>query len=187
VRPMDFTGRPMKGMVFVEPGGLHRLPARARAGPRRCREPPTATAIGRTARVSGIPGPRGMTQQRPQPSQRQSLMAGADHEVPSPRRAPQPMRGLEVPQEVAEALGGGKQPTVTITINAHSWRSRVAIMRGRRLGRRLICNRHAHAPVIRRPDSIVDAAPVQAYAPVSRHSRYRQSRRRWQARRLTRS
>jgi hypothetical protein len=22
VRPMDFTGRPMKGMVFVEPGGL---------------------------------------------------------------------------------------------------------------------------------------------------------------------
>ena len=25
VRPMDFTGRPMKGMVFVEPGGLHGL------------------------------------------------------------------------------------------------------------------------------------------------------------------
>ena len=23
VRPMDFTGRPMRGMVFVEPGGLH--------------------------------------------------------------------------------------------------------------------------------------------------------------------
>jgi TfoX N-terminal domain len=23
VRPMDFTGRPAKGMVFVEPGGLH--------------------------------------------------------------------------------------------------------------------------------------------------------------------
>jgi TfoX/Sxy family transcriptional regulator of competence genes len=22
VRPMDFTGRPLKGMVFVEPGGL---------------------------------------------------------------------------------------------------------------------------------------------------------------------
>jgi hypothetical protein len=22
VRPMDFTGRPMKGMIFVEPGGL---------------------------------------------------------------------------------------------------------------------------------------------------------------------
>ena len=46
---------------------------------------------------------------------------------------PQPMRGLEVPQEVVEALGGGKRPTVTITINGHSWRSRVAIMRGRYL------------------------------------------------------
>jgi hypothetical protein len=23
VQPMDFTGRPMKGMVFVEAGGLH--------------------------------------------------------------------------------------------------------------------------------------------------------------------
>lgn len=23
VRPMDFTGRPMKGMVFIEPAGLH--------------------------------------------------------------------------------------------------------------------------------------------------------------------
>ncbi len=43
------------------------------------------------------------------------------------------MRGLEVPQEVVEALGGGKRPTVRITINGHSWRSRVAIMRGRYL------------------------------------------------------
>jgi hypothetical protein len=46
---------------------------------------------------------------------------------------PEPMRGLEVPQEVVEALGGGKRPAVTITINGHSWRSRVAIMRGRYL------------------------------------------------------
>jgi TfoX/Sxy family transcriptional regulator of competence genes len=23
VRPMDFTGRPMKGMVFIDPAGLH--------------------------------------------------------------------------------------------------------------------------------------------------------------------
>ena len=45
----------------------------------------------------------------------------------------EPMRGLEVPQEVMEALGGGKRPRVTITINGHSWRSRVAIMRGRNL------------------------------------------------------
>lgn len=29
------------------------------------------------------------------------------------------------------ALGGGKRPRVTITVNGHSWKSRVAIMRGR--------------------------------------------------------
>jgi Bacteriocin-protection, YdeI or OmpD-Associated/Domain of unknown function (DUF1905) len=32
-----------------------------------------------------------------------------------------------------ESLGQGKRPRVTITINGHSWRSRVAIMRGRYL------------------------------------------------------
>jgi hypothetical protein len=42
---------------------------------------------------------------------------------------PEPMRGLEVPQELVEALGGGKRPAVTITINGHSCRSRVTIMR----------------------------------------------------------
>src|SRR6266513_5652896 len=46
---------------------------------------------------------------------------------------PEPMRGLEVPPEMVEALGGGKRPPVTITINGHSWKSRVAIMRGRYL------------------------------------------------------
>jgi hypothetical protein len=46
---------------------------------------------------------------------------------------PEPMRGLEVPPEVVEALGGGARPPVTITINGHSWKSRVAIMRGRHL------------------------------------------------------
>jgi hypothetical protein len=46
---------------------------------------------------------------------------------------PEPMKGLEVPPEVVEALGGGKRPAVTITINGHSWKSRVAIMRGRYL------------------------------------------------------
>jgi Bacteriocin-protection, YdeI or OmpD-Associated/Domain of unknown function (DUF1905) len=46
---------------------------------------------------------------------------------------PQPMRGLEIPPEVVEALGGGKRPAVTITINGHSWKSRVAIMRSRYL------------------------------------------------------
>lgn len=48
----------------------------------------------------------------------------------------EPMKGLEVPPEVVEALealGGGKRPRVTITVNGHSWKSRVAIMRGRYL------------------------------------------------------
>jgi hypothetical protein len=44
---------------------------------------------------------------------------------------PEPMRGLEVPPQVVESLGQGKRPPVTITINGHSWKSRVAIMRGR--------------------------------------------------------
>ncbi|GAB3871114.1 YdeI/OmpD-associated family protein [Dactylosporangium cerinum] len=46
---------------------------------------------------------------------------------------PEPMRGLEVPAKVVESLGGGARPPVTITINGHSWKSRVAIMRGRHL------------------------------------------------------
>ena len=46
---------------------------------------------------------------------------------------PEPMRGLEVPPEVVEALGGGARPPVTITVKGHSWKSRVAIMRGRHL------------------------------------------------------
>ncbi|MFE5286853.1 YdeI/OmpD-associated family protein [Nocardia sp. NPDC056611] len=46
---------------------------------------------------------------------------------------PEPMRGLEVPPEVVEALGGGARPPVTITLNGHSWKSRVAILRGRNL------------------------------------------------------
>lgn len=46
---------------------------------------------------------------------------------------PEPMRGLEVPPEVVAALDGGARPPVTITINGHSWKSRVAILRGRNL------------------------------------------------------
>src|SRR5215472_19158484 len=46
---------------------------------------------------------------------------------------PEPMRGLEVPPEVVESLGEGKRPPVKITVNGHTWRSRVAIMRGRHL------------------------------------------------------
>lgn len=46
---------------------------------------------------------------------------------------PEPMRGLEVPPEVVAALGKGARPPVTITVNGHSWKSRVALLRGRHL------------------------------------------------------
>ncbi|MGW2340091.1 YdeI/OmpD-associated family protein [Streptomyces sp. NPDC001661] len=44
---------------------------------------------------------------------------------------PEPMHGLEVPAELVDGLGGGKRPPVVITVNGHTWRSRVAIMCGR--------------------------------------------------------
>jgi len=43
------------------------------------------------------------------------------------------MRGLEVPPEVVEALGGGKRPRVVVSIGGHTWRTRIAIMLGRNL------------------------------------------------------
>ncbi|MGI5171645.1 YdeI/OmpD-associated family protein [Spirillospora sp. CA-253888] len=46
---------------------------------------------------------------------------------------PEPMRGLEIPPGVVEALGGDARPPVTITVNGHTWKSRVAILRGRHL------------------------------------------------------
>ena len=61
---------------------------------------------------------------------------------------PEPMRGLEVPPEVVEALGGAKRPAVTITINGHAWKSRVAIMRGRYLLGLSNANRKAAGVVI---------------------------------------
>jgi hypothetical protein len=43
------------------------------------------------------------------------------------------MRGLEIPERVVDALGGGSRPPVIITVNGHTWKSRVTIMRGRYL------------------------------------------------------
>lgn len=37
---------------------------------------------------------------------------------------------VEVPKSVIESLGGGARPAITISINGHSWRTRVALMRG---------------------------------------------------------
>lgn len=38
--------------------------------------------------------------------------------------------GIEVPDEVVEALGSGKRPAVTVTINGYSYRNTVAVMGG---------------------------------------------------------
>jgi hypothetical protein len=38
--------------------------------------------------------------------------------------------GIEVPAEVVEALGSGRRPPVTVTINGYSYRSTVAVMGG---------------------------------------------------------
>jgi hypothetical protein len=46
---------------------------------------------------------------------------------------PEPMRGLEVPVEVVDSLGGGKRPRVVVTLNGHTWSTRIAILRGRHL------------------------------------------------------
>lgn len=40
---------------------------------------------------------------------------------------------VEIPQAVMEALGSQARPPVSVTINGHSWRSRVAAMRGQQL------------------------------------------------------
>jgi Bacteriocin-protection, YdeI or OmpD-Associated/Domain of unknown function (DUF1905) len=39
--------------------------------------------------------------------------------------------GINVPTEVVDALGGGKRPRVTVTINGHTYRSSVAVLGGR--------------------------------------------------------
>jgi hypothetical protein len=36
-----------------------------------------------------------------------------------------------VPTELVEAMGAGKRPPVVVTINAHTWRTRIASMGGR--------------------------------------------------------
>jgi hypothetical protein len=79
---------------------------------------------------------------------------------------PEPMRGLGVPPEVVEALGGGKRPAVTITINGHSWKSRVAIIRGRYLLG--LSNAHRQAAGVATGDEVevgIDAEPPVVVEP----------------------
>jgi hypothetical protein len=39
--------------------------------------------------------------------------------------------GIEIPEEIVEALGAGKRPPITVTINGFTYRSTVAVMGGR--------------------------------------------------------
>jgi hypothetical protein len=41
--------------------------------------------------------------------------------------------GVGVPADVVKALGSGSRPLIVVTINGHTWRSRVASMRGEHL------------------------------------------------------
>jgi len=38
--------------------------------------------------------------------------------------------GVQIPRRLVEALRAGPRPPITVTINGHTWRSRVALMRG---------------------------------------------------------
>lgn len=38
--------------------------------------------------------------------------------------------GVEIPADVMQALGPDRRPLIAVTINGHTWRSRVALMRG---------------------------------------------------------
>jgi bacteriocin resistance YdeI/OmpD-like protein/uncharacterized protein DUF1905 len=38
--------------------------------------------------------------------------------------------GIQVPDEIVEALGAGKRPKVTVTINGYTYRSSIAVMGG---------------------------------------------------------
>jgi Bacteriocin-protection, YdeI or OmpD-Associated/Domain of unknown function (DUF1905) len=38
--------------------------------------------------------------------------------------------GIEVPEEVVTALGAGKRPAVTVTVNGHTYRSSIAVLDG---------------------------------------------------------
>ena len=43
------------------------------------------------------------------------------------------MHGLEVPAQVVTDLDAGPRPRVVVTINGHSWRTGIALMKGRHL------------------------------------------------------
>ncbi|HWA19126.1 MAG TPA: YdeI/OmpD-associated family protein [Devosia sp.] len=90
--------------------------------------------------------------------------------------------GVEVPDRVMQALGPEARPAVVITINGHSWRSRVASMRGQKLVGISAANRDAAGISqgdIVQIDLVLDTAPREVDEPpdlaaaldASRHAR----------------
>jgi Bacteriocin-protection, YdeI or OmpD-Associated/Domain of unknown function (DUF1905) len=117
-----------------------------------------AAAIAQEDRGTGIRGRSGWTRSE-LARWREQIMKFRTYVEPA-----EPMRGLEVPQEVVEALGGGPRPRVTITINGHPWKSRVAIMRGRYLLGLSNANRQAAGVVT--GDEVEVEVEVDAEPPV---------------------
>ncbi len=76
--------------------------------------------------------------------------------------------GIEVPAAVVEALGSGKKPSVTATVNGHSYRTTVAVMSGRYLISLSAENRAAAGVAAGDPvdvDLKLDTAPREVEVP----------------------
>jgi hypothetical protein len=75
---------------------------------------------------------------------------------------------VEVPDAVMQALGPQARPPIAVTINGHTWRSRVALMRGMRLVGISAANRAA-AGIVEGDtvdvDLVLDKAPREVAEP----------------------
>jgi hypothetical protein len=70
---------------------------------------------------------------------------------------------VEIPAPVVKSLGAEARPPIAITINGHAWRSRVALMRGKRLVGISAANRAAAG--IAEVDIVLDSEPREVAEP----------------------
>ena len=76
--------------------------------------------------------------------------------------------GIEVPPEIIDALGGGKRPAVSLSVNGYAYRSTVGVMGGKSLVP--FSSEHRKASGLKGGDSIVveielDTAPRETVVP----------------------
>ncbi len=76
--------------------------------------------------------------------------------------------GIEVPPEIIDALGGGKRPAVSLSVNGYAYRSTVGVMGGKSLVP--FSSEHRKASGLKGGDSIVveielDTAPRETVLP----------------------